>query len=264
MKTLDVVAAVLLVVGGLNWGLVGVFDFDLVAALFGETSAGSRAVYTLVGLAALYQAVSVKALRRRWGRGATAAGAVVGALALVAATGAPVAAQQAGDVTLDARGGVAVPTFDIADIVDAGPSFGLGAKYWVGDRVFLRAAADFGFHPGDEDAVVDGTSLGEFPDVDVFHYIGGAGVRLTPSDSRWFALVNAGAGAMTFDVDVDAEDSSFTYFAVNVGGEAGYRVTERVALFVSPQGNIAFSDEDEVFTGDAWVWPFTAGVRIRP
>ena len=70
MKTLDVIAAVLLVVGGLNWGLVGIAHFDLVAAIFGmrfgETSMLSAAVYTLVGLAALYQAVSFKAIQHRW------------------------------------------------------------------------------------------------------------------------------------------------------------------------------------------------------
>jgi uncharacterized membrane protein YuzA (DUF378 family) len=71
MKTLDVVAAVLLVVGGLNWGLVGIARFDLVAAIFGmhfgEASMLSASVYLLVGLAALYQAVSFKAIQRRWG-----------------------------------------------------------------------------------------------------------------------------------------------------------------------------------------------------
>ena len=71
MKTLDVMAAVLLVVGGLNWGLVGVAHFDLVATIFGmkfgETSALSSAVYVLVGLSALYQAVSFKAIQSRWG-----------------------------------------------------------------------------------------------------------------------------------------------------------------------------------------------------
>jgi len=71
MKTLDVVAAVLLVVGGLNWGLVGIARFDLVAAIFGmhfgEASVLSAAVYTLVGMAALYQAVGFKAIQRRWG-----------------------------------------------------------------------------------------------------------------------------------------------------------------------------------------------------
>jgi uncharacterized membrane protein YuzA (DUF378 family) len=71
MKTLDVIAAVLLVVGGLNWGLVGAAHFDLVATIFGmkfgETSSLSAIVYVLVGLSALYQAVSFKAIQNRWG-----------------------------------------------------------------------------------------------------------------------------------------------------------------------------------------------------
>lgn len=67
MKTLDVIAAVLLVIGGLNWGLVGLFKFDLVAAIFGgQAAALSRVVYTLVGLCAVYQAVSWKAIQKRW------------------------------------------------------------------------------------------------------------------------------------------------------------------------------------------------------
>jgi uncharacterized membrane protein YuzA (DUF378 family) len=70
MKTLDVVSVVLLVVGGLNWGLVAVAHFDLVAAIFGmhfgETSALSSVVYALVGLAAVYQGVSFKAMQNRW------------------------------------------------------------------------------------------------------------------------------------------------------------------------------------------------------
>ncbi|MBN2111138.1 MAG: DUF378 domain-containing protein [Methanosarcinaceae archaeon] len=54
MNSLDWAALALVVVGGLNWGLVGAFGFDLVAAIFGEMSAISRIVYVLVGLAALY------------------------------------------------------------------------------------------------------------------------------------------------------------------------------------------------------------------
>ena len=67
MKAIDIVAAVLLVVGGLNWGLVGLFGFDLVAALFGEMSFLSRLVYGLVGLAAVFQALQWKAIQQRWG-----------------------------------------------------------------------------------------------------------------------------------------------------------------------------------------------------
>ena len=69
MKKLDVLAAVLLIVGGLNWGLVAIAEFDLVAALvgleFGETNAVSRIVYGLVGLAALYGIGSLIANGRR-------------------------------------------------------------------------------------------------------------------------------------------------------------------------------------------------------
>jgi hypothetical protein len=68
VKTLDIVVALLLIVGGLNWGLWGFFQFDLVAALFGGNSAIlSRIVYSLVGLAAAYQAIGWKTVRSRWG-----------------------------------------------------------------------------------------------------------------------------------------------------------------------------------------------------
>ena len=72
MKKLDMLAAVLVVVGGLNWGLVALAEFDLVATLvgleFGETNAVSRLVYGLVGLAAVYQIAQQHAIRRRWSR----------------------------------------------------------------------------------------------------------------------------------------------------------------------------------------------------
>lgn len=58
MRIINYVTLLLLVVGGLNWGLVGLFGFDLVAALFGEMSTLSRAVYVLVGASALWQLVS--------------------------------------------------------------------------------------------------------------------------------------------------------------------------------------------------------------
>ncbi len=68
MKIIDVIAAVLLVVGGLNWGLVGAFEFDLVATLFGgQTAILSKFVYLLVGAAALWQVISMKAIQKRWG-----------------------------------------------------------------------------------------------------------------------------------------------------------------------------------------------------
>jgi uncharacterized protein len=72
VKSIDILAGALVVVGGLNWGLVSVAEFDLVAALvgleFGETNFASRVVYGLVGLAAAYQVVQRGGIRRRWNR----------------------------------------------------------------------------------------------------------------------------------------------------------------------------------------------------
>ena len=70
MKKIDVIAAALVIIGALNWGLAGTIHLDLVAALFGmklgETSALSTVVYSLVGLAGLYQALTWKSIQRRW------------------------------------------------------------------------------------------------------------------------------------------------------------------------------------------------------
>jgi len=61
MKTLNVLAMVLVIVGALNWGLVGLAGFDLVAALFGGQSAAlSRIVYALVGVAGVYALTRIK------------------------------------------------------------------------------------------------------------------------------------------------------------------------------------------------------------
>ena len=69
MKKLDIVTAVLVIVGGLNWGLVAVAEFDLVATIFGlefgETNAATRIVYALVGVSAVYQLIQLVGVRRR-------------------------------------------------------------------------------------------------------------------------------------------------------------------------------------------------------
>ena len=59
MKILDWIAYILVIVGGLNWGLVGFFNFDLVAAIFGDMSVVSKVVYDLVGLSALYMLLRI-------------------------------------------------------------------------------------------------------------------------------------------------------------------------------------------------------------
>jgi uncharacterized protein len=56
MKAMNIITLLLVIVGGINWGLVGLFDFDVVAALLGRQDAAlQQVVYILVGLSALWQ-----------------------------------------------------------------------------------------------------------------------------------------------------------------------------------------------------------------
>jgi uncharacterized membrane protein YuzA (DUF378 family) len=78
VKKLDTLALVLTIVGGLNWGLVGLFRFDLVAAIFGgmefgETNLASRIVYVAVGMSAVYLLSRIRALLGGWERVPSAA-----------------------------------------------------------------------------------------------------------------------------------------------------------------------------------------------
>lgn len=56
MKNLELIAFVLLVIGGVNWGLVGAFNYNAVTSLLGDGTTMTRALYALVGLGALYEA----------------------------------------------------------------------------------------------------------------------------------------------------------------------------------------------------------------
>ena len=65
LSVIDLIALVLVLVGALNWGLVGMANFDLVAMIFGEMSMLSRIVYSLVGISAIYVAVIAMKLGKK-------------------------------------------------------------------------------------------------------------------------------------------------------------------------------------------------------
>jgi uncharacterized protein len=69
VRALNIITAILLIIGGLNWGLVAIAEFDLVAAVFGlafgETNLASRIVYALVGVSAFYQTTQLPATLRQ-------------------------------------------------------------------------------------------------------------------------------------------------------------------------------------------------------
>lgn len=70
MRTLDVVVGILMIIGALNWGLVGFFSVNVIAMLFGEATAVSRVIYAAIGLGALYETFGLtfgfKAFQHRW------------------------------------------------------------------------------------------------------------------------------------------------------------------------------------------------------
>ncbi len=66
MKVIDVIAAILLVIGGLNWGFIGAFDFNLVIWLFGMVSPMMKIVYVLIGLSALWKIFQWNCCQKRW------------------------------------------------------------------------------------------------------------------------------------------------------------------------------------------------------
>ena len=65
-KSIDVLVWSLLTIGAFNWGLVGFFNFNLVGFIFGPMTLASRVIYSLVGLAALYEVFGVKLIAHRW------------------------------------------------------------------------------------------------------------------------------------------------------------------------------------------------------
>lgn len=177
--------------------------------------------------------------------------AVIGAVVLGAACIAqPAGAQERAGVFVEALGGAAVPTFEIADYVSSGAAFGGTVGIRFGNWVTM-AEFDYGMH--EAEAVED-------VDINTQHYIAKVGYSLTgPRDRGWEAIVNLGGGVVTFDVE---DGESNTYPAINAGAKLSYHFGPTFAVVLSPQGDIAFTDEDEIGTTNAWVWPLTAGVRV--
>jgi outer membrane protein with beta-barrel domain len=175
------------------------------------------------------------------------------AILALAGTFQPAAAQMpARRFFLEGLGGAVVPTFDISDVAKTGWAVGGTLGYHLNDRWQVMGEFDYGRHKDEATGNVN---------INTLHYIGKVGYSLTgPKERGWEAAVNLGAGAVTFDVQ--GAPQNFTYFAINAGAKIGYNFNPQVAFIVSPQGDIAFSDETEVGTSNSWVWPVTAGLRV--
>ena len=174
----------------------------------------------------------------------------IGVLALTA----PLAAQEpATKFFIEGLGGVVVPTFDIADVAKTGGAFGAAIGYRVNPRWVVMGEFDYGMHKDKATGSAD---------INTLHYMAKVGYSLTgPRERGWEAIVNLGVGAVGFDGEGATQTN--TYFAINAGAKISYNFNRSFAFVLSPQGDIAFSDEDELTTTNAWVWPFTAGLRVN-
>ena len=87
-------------------------------------------------------------------------------------------------LTLEARGGFNVPTFDISDAVDGGPSVGVGLGYQLSPKVWLLGDFDAGFHSG---TTITGAAEG--PDANVYHYIAKVGYSVVPEGTSPWSVI---------------------------------------------------------------------------
>jgi hypothetical protein len=178
------------------------------------------------------------------------------ALATVSAlaSGGPLAAQQpAPRFFIEGLGGAVVPTFDIADVAKTGAAFGAAVGYTINPHWVLMGEFDYGMH---KDKATGNA------DIKTAHYIAKIGYApVAPRERGWNVLLNLGAGAVSFDVE--GAPKTYTYLAINAGAKLAYNFNRNLALVLSPQGDIAFSKKSELTTNNAWVWPFTAGLRVN-
>lgn len=152
---------------------------------------------------------------------------------------------------VEARAGAAVPTFDIANTAKTGVVYGGTIGYAPAPRWVVMGEFDYGQHDAKASSAIE---------INTLHYMGKVGYSLTgPRERGWEALVNLGAGAVGFDV----AGTTTTYFAINAGAKLTYNVNRNVGIVLSPQGDIAFTKKDELDTTNAWVWPISAGLRLR-
>ena len=154
---------------------------------------------------------------------------------------------------IEGLGGAVIPTFDIANDIKTGAMFGATVGYQLDPDWTLMAEFDYGHH---KDKPTNSVTI------KTLHYMAKLGYSLTgPRERGWDAMVNLGAGAVTFDGFGAA--GTKTYFAINAGAKITYNFSPTVGFVISPQGDIAFSKKAEVNTTNAWVWPVSAGLRIK-
>jgi hypothetical protein len=153
--------------------------------------------------------------------------------------------------TLEVRGGAAVPTFDFADLVGVGPTFGLGYQFQFPGGVLIMVDVDYSSQPVSEDQTT----------VKAYHLLGKLGSSLIGEPNPISFILTLGAGVMIFDLE---DTISKTHFGTNLGAKFGYDVAPAITLYLNAQADVTFSEVlglDQ--TDNAWILPITAGLAYR-
>lgn len=226
-------------------------------------------------------------------------GFVAVAAALLAWVPGQADAQDTG-VAVDGWGGLAFPASTMSDFQDGGPSFGLGLEYLLTDRVFVRGSGAVDLMTGRDAEELGSPGELDAPDMTLFHYTAGLGVRLVPPEaSNWDIALSLEVGATSISTDdfpagavppgqfvgddeeaTDEASFSATYLTFSPGLRVGYTIQDRFGVFLRSQPHFVQTDEDETAAfgqfaaaipgdlnnpgvEDLWNVPLTAGIQVR-
>lgn len=203
---------------------------------------------------------------------ATKYGVLLAVLAVFAIPAAGLAQPAMGKVSVDLRGGVAIPAGNMATITDVGGLAGASAMWNFHPNWAIRA--DFDYIKLDEGEDSFGVLLS--PPQDLMFFGGSFEVNFNGpryQDMPFTFMLNAGAGIMqmkvddTFDASHPANGFDQSYLTFQGGAKIGYQITQWINVFVN--GTAYFMLIDSADTGvfgfnfdNGWVIPVTAGVRL--
>ena len=175
-------------------------------------------------------------------KGWTTAGVLAGSLAMVGLVLAAAPAGAQSKLSLEARGGVAIPAGDLDEVGEPGGGFGVGLGWRLHDRLTLRADGDLEVLS----EALAGTVV--MPRTYLWHYHAGLELALTnPSSGPWSIRLRGGAGGTTYDTErffEGGDDFLDTYFSVSGGLSLGYAMWETVEVGVLGQAFVTFAEKE--------------------
>ena len=188
---------------------------------------------------------------------------------------------EVGTVFWDIDGGVGIPVGRLHDLENAGGTVGLGIGYVLTPALALKADGNVEFLQGRSRDIA---GAGDFPDLNLWNYMGTLEARMTGYDSPWIVKLDVGAGATTFNFRqntfvTDAGDladisKNHTYFTLQGGAEVRYQVSpqldffghgDALAMFTKKSDFDAFTNVDgaRLVRSTSWSIPVTVGFSFR-